>query len=48
MKNGSKEDVVSTIKKGVDKLVSESEHLIFVTNNIFGDGVEYERKLGNI
>lgn len=41
-KQGSGEKAVETIKRGIDKLASESDNVIFVTNNIFEDGNTYD------
>ncbi len=40
--NGAKDEAVSAIKKGIDKLISESDNVIFVSNNIFEDGKRYD------
>lgn len=41
-KQGAGDAAVETIKRGIDKLVKESENVIFVTNNIFEDGNSYD------
>ncbi|WP_294351424.1 bifunctional adenosylcobinamide kinase/adenosylcobinamide-phosphate guanylyltransferase [uncultured Clostridium sp.] len=54
-KDGSKENAVSSIIKGIEALKSSSLNLVIVTNEVFSDGVEYSKEteeyiknLGNI
>ncbi|MCD8364220.1 MAG: bifunctional adenosylcobinamide kinase/adenosylcobinamide-phosphate guanylyltransferase [Clostridiales bacterium] len=40
--NGRKDDVVGFVMKGVSHLAKKAEHLVIVTNNVFGDGISYD------
>ena len=41
---GEKENTVEEILAGVKALKEQAEHLIIVTNEIFSDGIEYDRE----
>ena len=41
---GAKEHTVEEILAGVKALKEQAEHLIIVTNEIFSDGIEYDRE----
>lgn len=38
---GSKEEAFFTVKQGIRQLMTQTDHLIIVTNNIFEEGMEY-------
>ena len=40
--NGSGDACVQEILKGIHHVLSHSDHLVFVTNEIFSDGIEYD------
>lgn len=42
--NGAGEHTVQEILTGVEQLKKQAEHLIIVTNEIFSDGVEYDKE----
>lgn len=39
---GRKEDTSSVIKKGVENLIRQAEHVVIVTNQVFSDGITYD------
>ncbi len=41
---GAKEHTVEEILAGIQVLKEQAEHLIIVTNDIFSDGIEYDRE----
>ncbi len=38
---GAGEDTISSVIKGIDRLIEESGNLVIVSNNIFGEGNDY-------
>jgi adenosylcobinamide kinase / adenosylcobinamide-phosphate guanylyltransferase len=42
--DGAKEKTQQVVKMGIEHLIRETEHLIIVTNNVFEDGIEYEKE----
>lgn len=40
--NSEKENITDIICKGVDRLVEKAENIVFVSNNIFSDNVDYD------
>lgn len=41
---GAGEHTVQEILAGVERLKNQAEHLILVTNEIFSDGIEYDKE----
>lgn len=39
---GRKEETVSVIEKGIEKLSRQAKHVVIVTNQVFSDGIAYD------
>lgn len=39
---GAKENTVKTVRKGIEYLIHQADHLVVVTNNVFEDGSDYD------
>lgn len=43
---GSQENALEEIKTGIDRLLGKCDNLVVVTNEVFSDGLEYDRETG--
>ena len=43
--NGSGKNSVINIEKGIDHLINSAKNVIFVSNNIFDDGIDYDESM---
>lgn len=44
---GRKEDCVSLILRGVKRMAQQAEHTVIVTNQVFSDGIVYDKETEN-
>lgn len=42
---GSKEDVINEVKCGINRLIKKSSNIVFVTNEVFSDGIDYDSEM---